>query len=131
MSSKNNSSSGNPRKWFLQVTFTESERRLLQSIAAKDKREEGPEVKWLVEAYAKGELVTKTELSERGQELINRIRQSDVVLTEAFMGLSEKLEDFIDSHETTTQPQGPPNLVVKTLPPILVRGDRKEKSNQK
>lgn len=39
--------------------FSDAERELLRQVASRDQREEGPEVKWLVRAYAEGVLVPK------------------------------------------------------------------------
>lgn len=44
------------RRHALNVLFTKEERVALQQVSARDGREEGPEVKWLVRQYAKGEL---------------------------------------------------------------------------
>lgn len=46
------------------INFTPEEHSLLEKMATLDKREKATEVRWLVESYAKGELVTVGKLTE-------------------------------------------------------------------
>lgn len=69
------------KKYPLNVLFTKEERDLLRQIATRDSREEGPEIKWLIAAYANGLLVETAHYNRVMEMFQKRLEEVDKKLT--------------------------------------------------